>query len=103
MKRILAFAIQNFEKVKGYPDGINMKLMEDFFFEVKFNTPTYTLHIRDIKIDCYELKGPKTILTTKDEELIIEKMKRMLLDENSFKREMIRHLDDFEPIQFGMK
>lgn len=95
MKRILAFCVVNFTKLKGVEDGINIKLFKDFFIRIRFLDNNYYMYFVNVRIDRYKLKEPILIMESKEEEEIIMELRKILLDENIFRRIFVRNLDKF--------
>lgn len=96
MKRILAFCVVNFKKLKGLEDGIKIKLFNDFFIQIRILDNTYYLYFVNVRIDRYKLKEPILIKESKEEEEIILELRKILLDENIFRRIFLRNLDKFK-------
>jgi hypothetical protein len=101
MKRIIGFFYKNFAGFVGFPEGLRVELMEDFFIEVQMIEGSYYLLFSDIKIDRYATKEPILILKSSSEDEILQRFEKILTDEAIFRRILKENLDKFRVIGNG--
>lgn len=101
MKRIIGFVFKNFKNFKGFPDRLRVKLMKDFFIEIRLSECMYSLVFANVKIGRYKLKEPILVLESKDEEEILKTLEKMLTNEVIFQRILKENLDKFRVIGNG--
>lgn len=99
MKRIIGFFYKNFDRFMGFPEGLRVEIMENFIIEVKMIERSYHLLFSNVKIGRYELKEPILVLVSKDEDEIIKKLEKILIDEVLFQKVLRDNLDKFRVLQ----